>query len=156
MKSKTGEKQRGLFDHISHIRTKKSPDYFDTLSDSEKKSFNHYMICRVLSMDKSVIEEVAFVTKYFDKIDSRNFYILCCNIIPMTNRFFPYIKSKKNKYNEELVELVAKKFEVSTTEATEYIMQLFLDKHGTNILKDICSGFGKTDKEIKKLLEHED
>ena len=44
--NETTVKSRGLFDHINQIRNIKNPNYFDTLTDVEKKSFNHYMICR--------------------------------------------------------------------------------------------------------------
>ena len=35
-------KSKSLFDHINHIREVKSPNYFDTLSDGDLKSFNKY------------------------------------------------------------------------------------------------------------------
>jgi hypothetical protein len=49
-KSTTEEKNKGLFDHINHIRRDKSADYYSSLNETEKKSFNHYMIVRCLSM----------------------------------------------------------------------------------------------------------
>ena len=55
----------GLFDHINHIREVKNKDYYKSLSEEEKKSFNKYMIIRFLSMDVDIIEDVSFVSKYF-------------------------------------------------------------------------------------------
>ena len=58
-KKKTTEetiKVKGLFDHINHIREVKTPDYYNTLSDAEKTSFNKYMIVRFLSMDPDLVE----------------------------------------------------------------------------------------------------
>ena len=70
-KKKTAEdtiKVKGLFDHINHIREVKNPDYYNTLSDVEKTSFNKYMIVRFLSMDPDLVEEMAFISKYFQLI----------------------------------------------------------------------------------------
>lgn len=147
------EKSRGLFDHINHIRSIQSSDYFDTLNDAEKKTFNHYMICRFLSMDKSIIDEVSYISKYFNKIDSKNFYKLCCEIVPLKNRtFFSYVKGKKEDFSDELVSLLCKKFEVSSREAKEYLSYYTCNVHNRHELEKICKGFGLTDKEIKKLL----
>lgn len=157
MKAKTNNapttKVKGLFDHISHIRQIKSPDYFDKLTDDEKKSFNHYMICRVLSMDKSIIEEVSFISKYFSVIDSKNFYKLCCEVVPYSKGFFPYIKRKGEKINKDLLQLIIKKFNISLNTATEYYYLLSDTKHGIHELNEICKGYGHTEKEIKKLME---
>ena len=145
-------KQRGLFDHINHIRQSKSPDYLSTLNDGELKTFNHYMICRILSMDSSIIEEVALISKYFNKMDSGAFYKLCCEIVPSGRAFFPYIKRKGVKINKDLLEYVCNKFEVGMMIADEYCRMLYSTDAGIEELKSICRGYGLTDKETDKLV----
>ena len=85
-------KGKTIFDHINQIRNIKSESYFSTLSDEDKKTFNHYMICRFLSMDVRCIYEVSYLSKVFDKMDSKSFYRLCCELIP-PSKYTPYIKS---------------------------------------------------------------
>ena len=145
-------KTKGLFDHINHIRQVKNPDYLSTLNDGELKSFNHYMICRVLSMDSSIIEEMALLSKYFNKMDSNSFYKLCCEVVPGGRAFFPYIKRKGVKINNDLLEYVCKKFDVGSRIADEYCRILYSMDGGIDELKSICKAYGLTDKEVDKLV----
>ena len=57
-------KAKGLFDHINHVREKQDPDYFDKLSDADKKSWSNFMVCRFLSMQPELIDAVNQVQKY--------------------------------------------------------------------------------------------
>lgn len=145
-------KVKSLFDHVNAIRRDKNPNYFSTLSDSDKKTFNNYMILRCLSMDKSVIEEIAYISKYFDKMPPESFYKLCCEITPPTRNFFPYIKSKKEKYNDKLIECLTKKFDISTKEASLYCGIFYSIENGVDELIDILRGFGLTEKESNKIV----
>lgn len=147
-------KSKTLFDHINQIRNVKNVNYFETLTESDKKTFNHYMICRFLSMDQNCIEEVAYLCKVFDKMDSPTFYKLSCALIPST-KFTPYIKSKNVKFDKQLLEFVSRKFEISTTTAAEYCYVYTSIPNGIEELKKICSGFGMRDKDIDKILTTE-
>jgi hypothetical protein len=148
-------KSKTLFDHINQIRNIKNKKYFDTLSVNDKKSFNHYMICRFLSMDINSIDEVCYLSKVFDKIPSNLFYLLCCEIISPI-KFTPYIKSKKLKLNDDLIGFLSKKYDVSKHTADEYCRILLSTEHGKSELKDICSGYGLSDKEINKILKFDE
>ena len=53
-----GPKKKTLFDHINHLRGKKLPNYFETLTDEDKKTFVNYMVNRFLSMDMELIEVI--------------------------------------------------------------------------------------------------
>jgi hypothetical protein len=144
-------KAKTLFDHINQIRNVKSPDYFEKLTDGDKKSFNHYMICRFLSMDPSCIYEASYLSKVFDKMDSKSFYKVCCAIIPNA-RYTPYIKSSRKKINSELVGYIVSRFNVGSHEAEDYYRVLINLPTGLETLGEICKGYGKTDKEIDKIL----
>ena len=155
MKSKKqhdGVKKLGLFDHINHIRNVKDKDYFNNLSTEEKKSFNHYMIFRFLSMDSEIISEISFLSKYFDKIPSENLYKLLIEIIP-SKKYTPYIKKTKSNYTDELVEIISKYCEVGSRTSIQYLDTLFQSQYGIDEVKNICRKIGKSDKEISKLIK---
>lgn len=146
-------KSRGLFDHVKHIREIQDPNYYDSLSEEERKSFNKFMLLRALSMDSSVVEDMSYVSKYFSIIPEKQFYQLLIALIPKSRKFSPWIKSKKQKVNETLLDLLSKYYEVGYSEVEEYCTVLFKDEKGISSVVDICKLFGKTDKEIEKLLE---
>ena len=77
----------GPFDHVDEIYMRQRPDYFDTLSTSDKKSYNQYMINRIISMNVHQLPYVNYIQMY-----------------PVPNEchysFFRYIIPKKKQYNK--------------------------------------------------------
>lgn len=147
-------KSLGLFDHVKQIQQVQNPNYFKTLSDEDKKSFNHFMILRALSMNPSHLEDVGLLYRYFSIIPSPQFYQLLITLFPPDRRYYPWVKSKKkNKASEKLIGFVMTKFECSPKEAEEYIEILNYTPEGQTELFDVCRGFGLTNKEVDKLLE---
>ena len=63
------EKTRlGLFDHISAITEHQKPDYFDKLTDDDKKTWSNFLILRYLSMQPTwvdVVSEVQHMCKVY-------------------------------------------------------------------------------------------
>ena len=153
--NETTVKSRGLFDHINQIRNIKNPNYFDTLTDVEKKSFNHYMICRFLSMDPNVIDEVCYISKIFDKMDSKSFYKVCCEVIKPV-KFTPYIKSKNKKFNKLVLELISNKYQVSKTDANDYCEIMSKTDIGLTRLYEDCRSYGLEEKQIEKILNKDE
>lgn len=153
------EKQKGLtlFDHIKHIQKFQDPDYYTSLTDLDKKTFNHFMILRGLSMNPELLEIVALMYRYMDVIPSPQFYKTLISFIPPehSKAYHPWIKSKKNAYSDGLVELIARKFEVSHDDAIEYIKIYSLSDKGIQEMYEICRGFGLTDKEVESLLSND-
>lgn len=140
-------KAKGLFDHIRHIREVQDPKYFDTLTDSDKKSWNNYMICRFLSMEVGSIESVNEIQRY-SGLPAREFYKLCILITPKRRSFVPYIKSKNDsKWTSEIVDILRAYYSESGRNVVEY----------TDILTDddiqtIVGMYGINEKEFKKML----
>jgi hypothetical protein len=159
MKSKkTGIKEksktRGLFDHINHIRESKNVDYYQNLTDEEKKSFNKYMILRFLSMDKSIIEEMAFISKYFQVLPEEQFYQLMREVVPRGRKFCKYIKPSKSPINNTILECLCKKYEVGEKDASDYYsIYLSMGEKGLQELVELIGGFGYSEKEIKKFFK---
>lgn len=148
-----GPKAKKLFDHVKAIRQVQDPDYYNTLSEEDRKSFNHFMILRALSMDADMVETVAQLYQIFDKIPSPQFYQLLIAIVPKSMKFYPWIKSKKLKHNKLLLEYVAKRFQIAKYQANEYVNLLLRTEEGQNELVAICKSFGLEDKEVDELFE---
>lgn len=148
-----GPKRKSLFDHVKHIRQVQDPDYYVNLSEDDRKSFNHFMIVRALSMDSEILETMAQLYQIFDKIPSPQFYQLLIALTPKSMKFYPWIKSRKMKHSKELVSLVAKRFQVSSHQANEYINLLLRNEEGQAELVNICKAFGLEDKEVEALFE---
>jgi len=142
-----------LFDHVKHIRGVQDPEYYNNLSEENRKTFNHFMILRALSMDSHIVEEMAFLYRYFDKIPSPQFYTLLINLIPRQNRWVPWVKAKVVKHSNELLTVVANHFKVSKRQANEYINVMIQSDDGAEKLVDLCQYEGVSDKEIETLFE---
>jgi len=146
-------KAKNIFEHISGITDKKAP--WDILSDLDKKSFTPYIINRWLSMNMDFIEIVNELQRYtIGQISPEETYKLYYDILPKQKQFNKYIKGKKaDKYNQKLVEMLSQHFAVSEKEAQDYI-DIYTEKD-INALRDIIKKYGKTDKEVDKLLKPE-
>ena len=145
-------KSRGLFDHINHIREVKSPDYYQSLTESEKNTFNKYMLLRVLSMDSDIIEEMSFISKYFQNIPNDHFYKLLIDIVPKGRRFSKYIKKSTGNVNETILTCICDKFKIGQKDAIDYYKVFVTDEKGTKELVNLVECFGYTEKEIVKML----
>ena len=140
-----------IFDHLSHITEKKTP--WDKLSEADQKSFSPYLINRWLSMNMDLIEIVDMFQQYtIGELDRKHVYQLYQELLPKRKMYNKYIKAKdSDKYNKELLEFIAKHYQISIREATEYVaMMLDIDKES---VVDILRKYGKTDKEIKSLMK---
>ena len=145
------DKKATIFDHLSFITDKKRP--WDTLSDVDKKAFVPYLINRWLSMNWQLVEIVNELQKYtIGQLSPKEVYQLYYDFLPKQRQFNKYIKGKKDdKYNAELIELIAMHFQISEKEASEYIeLYLLIDK---DALVSIVKMYGKPDQEVKKLLK---
>lgn len=147
-----GPKKKTLFDHINHIREKKTENYFDTLTDEDKKTFVNYMVNRFLSMDINLIEVIDQLQKHAVGLKPKDYYRVLREVVPQGRAFHKYIKSaKEEKNNSELVSLVSEHFEVSKQHADEYIDLFKSSSDGQAELEELCVKYGKEPKEIKKL-----
>ena len=53
------QKAKTFFDHLNNITAIQNPDYYDKLSDEDRKSWSNFMIHRFLSMNYDYIELIA-------------------------------------------------------------------------------------------------
>ena len=73
-------KRKSLFDHINQITTTQNPNYWDEISDEDKKSWSNYMVNRFLSMNSDWMELVNELQKY--NLQPKELYKLYTNILP--------------------------------------------------------------------------
>jgi len=144
-------KGKELFDFISGITENQSSDFFDNLTESEKKKYktSRYMIHRFLSMNSNFLPVVNEIQKYTN-IPDRCHYLFLTNILPRGRQYNKYIKgAKEDKYESWMVSLIAKHYHVSLAEAIQYIEIYYLqDKEG---LRKICENYGIDNKTLKKV-----
>jgi hypothetical protein len=143
----TLSKVKGLFDHVDAIYTNQKSDYFTSLSDADKKSYNNYMVNKFLSMNPHQLPFVNELQKY--TVSPELHYAFFSRVIPRGKQFNKYIKGKKeNSYETWLVDLVREHYCISTVEAIDYLDIFY--KHDKRELRKLCQMYGKTEKELKK------
>jgi hypothetical protein len=123
------------------------------LTDVEKKGFSKYTLLMGLSMDVSSIDTMAYLSKYLEVIPDKQFYTACCDLTPAGKKYCKWIKSNGVKFNNELLELLSSHLQIGMDEIKDYCKMLFKDERGISYINDICKKYGKTDKEIERLLE---
>jgi len=148
LKAKKINKTATIFDHLANITWKKTP--WNTLNEASQKSFSPYLINRWLSMNPDLIEIVDMFQQYtIGPLSKKHVYQLYLDFLPKAKMFAKYIKGKKmNKYNKDLVTVIANHYQIARIEAEQYI-DLMEQSEITELLKR----YGKQEKEIKILLK---
>ena len=143
-------KNKGLFDHITHITQKQTKGYWDSLNETEKKQWSNYMIHRFLSMKMEYVDVVNEIQRY--NLKPKDLYKLYTNVLPKKKEWLKYVKGKKSmKHPQWLLEIVAKHYESSIVEAHEYVEVFYTTEQNKANLKTILQKYGADPKEIKKL-----
>jgi hypothetical protein len=147
------EKTRlGLFDHISAVTEKQDPNYFNTISVEDKKTWTNYLIFRYLSMNYDFVEFLAEIQPLVETLEAEQFYKVMIDVIPKKKYYLKYMKGKKSAdYEKWLIELVAKDNQVSTLQAEEYLDILYSTKNGKGEILNLCQKYGTPEKEISSL-----
>jgi hypothetical protein len=151
------EKQVGktLFDHIKAVTQYQDPDYFDKLSDLDKKTWSNFMIQRFLSMNSDWTEFISEVDSIIlgNQLKPELAYQIYISMIPKSNVFLKYIKSSvENKFPKELIDIFCLYYEISREESTEYLSILSeIDPQNIEITH-MLEMYAFDEKEIKKIL----
>ena len=144
-------KSKSLFDCIADVTFKKTD--VNTYTENDWKVYNPYMIHRFLSMNKDLVGIMNLIQKYYT-LDKKIHYILLSDILPKQKFFTKYIKGKKvDKYNAELIKLIARHYEIPKDQAIEYIDMFMRTNGGINHMHKLLEMYGKSKKEIKGLLK---
>jgi len=102
-----------------------------------------------------LIETIDLFQRYtIGPLSKKHVYQLYYDILPKANVRAKYIKGKKvDKYNKELVKFITSHYECSIHEAESYISLFKSTNGGHRHLTALLKMYGKTEKEIKKLLK---
>ena len=143
-------KRKNLFDHINAITSQQHSNYWDEITDEDKKSWSNYMVNRFLSMKMEWVEFVNEVQKY--PLKPKELYKLYTNVLPKGKQWLKYIKGDKEmKYPKWVYETVAKHLQISIREASDAVDMYELSHGGQTELIDILIKYGRTVEEIHKI-----
>jgi hypothetical protein len=141
-----------LFSHINAITHGKDPMYWDKLDESDRRTWSTYMILRFLSMKPEWIGLISEVQPYLQDAPPRVVYIALMNLIPKNKGFIKYIKPNGNyEYENWIVDLVSKYYDVSKTQSAEYLNILYKTNQGKLKIKEMAQSYGTDPKSISKL-----
>ena len=143
-------KKKSLFDHIKQITDVQNPNYWNDISDDDKKSWSNYMVNRFLSMKMEWVDFVNEVQRY--PLEPKELYKVYTDILPKKRQWLKYVKGdKKMKYPNWVYEIVSKHLQCSLREAKEAVETYEMSYGGQAELVDILIKYGKTEDECRKI-----
>ena len=139
------DKTKNIFDWLQHITLYKTSS--SEFTDNDCENFNSYMVHRFISMSPYYVEVADYAQSMLPTMKKQiyNFYR---EMIPKRKVWLQYIKSKTKTVNKDLIEDIAKYYEVGVTDATSYFEVMTKEE-----ISIILNELGKDSKEIKKLLK---
>lgn len=141
-----------LFDHIKAITQDQKLDYWDRLSDQDRKTWSNYMILRFLSMKYDWLPLISELQFLLQDLPPKQMYLALIDLLPKGREYLKYINGKKStKHPDWLVECMKKRFECTKKQAIDYLEILYAIENGQSEIKKIAEDFGTDPKEIKKL-----
>ena len=149
---KTGKKslikKKSLFDHIKQITSVQTPNYWEEISDEDKKSWSNYMTHRFLSMKMEWVELVNEFQKY--NLKPKELYKLYTNILPKGNQWLKYTKGRNQMAQPDwLIYIVANHEQVSKKEAYDMVEMYMLTEGGMLELGQLAQKWGVEPKKIE-------
>lgn len=144
------EEKKGatIFDFIGGLTDKKKE--WNKWSESDQKKFSVFIVNRWLSMRMELTELInEFQTYTIGLLRPQETYKLYHELLPNNKAFAKYIKGKsEDKYDAALISQIAEHYQVSKSEATDYVD--LMDKMQC---ERILTMYGYSDGEKKKLLK---
>jgi len=141
-----------LFDHIKAVTNDQNPKYWESLDESDKKTWSNYMIIRFMTMNPDWVELISEVQPYLQEAPPKAVYKALIGVIPKSRAFLKYMKAASSEtYEQWVVDLVAKYYGVSLMEAEDYLHILYKSHTGKLHIKEIAESFGTDTKSITKL-----
>ncbi len=143
-------KKKNLFQHLNQVTTRQNPDYWNTLTEEDKKTWSNYMIHRFLSMKMEWVEVVNELQKY--KLQPKDLYKLYINILPKGKQFLKYTKRKNQMdYPNWEINVIRNHLECSRKEAIEALDMYMLTEGGMLEIREILVKWGIDEAKIEEL-----
>ena len=142
-------KKKSLFDHIKEITSVQKSDYWEMISEEDKKTWSNYMVHRFLSMKMEWVELVNELQKY--NLKPKDLYKLYTNVLPKGKQWLKYTKGRNQmEHPQWLINLVAVHMKSSKKEAYDAVEMYMLTEGGMLELGEICRKYGVEPKKIEK------
>ncbi len=137
-----------IFDFIGGVTDKKKS--WDKWSETDQKRFSPFIVNRWLSMRMELTELVnEFQTYTIGLLRPQETYKLYYELLPNNKAFAKYIKGKsEDKFDKELVTQIAEHYQVSKSEAADYVE--LMDKTSC---ERILTMYGYSEGDKKKMLK---
>ena len=141
-------KGASIFDFIGGLTDKKKS--WDKWSETDQKRFAPFIVNRWLSMRMELTELVNELQVYtIGQLRPQETYKLYHELLPSNKAFSKYIKGKaEDKYEASLINQIAEHYQVSKSEAVDYIELM-----NKETLDRIISMYGYSEGDKKKLLK---
>lgn len=110
---------KNLFNHLNELTQGNNENYYNELTETEKKTWSSYIIHRFLSMSSRYIHIVNFIQQF--TLTDKHLFKLYHKILPKNRTFLRYIKSKNKTEKDELVNAMARSQELSTHEIKQQL-----------------------------------
>ena len=134
-------KRKNLFDHIKQITAVQNPNYWEEISDEDKKTWSNYMTHKFLSMKMEWVDLVNELQKY--NLKPKELYKLYTNVLPKGKQWLKYTKGRNQMAHPNwLINVVSLHEEVSKKEATEMIEMYYLTEGGMLELGQLAQKWG--------------
>ena len=147
---KSSIKRKSLFDHVNAVTSEQHPNYWNEITDDDKKTWSNFMVNRFLSMKPEWIEFVNEVQKH--PLKPKELYKVYIDILPKKKQWLKYIKGgKKMKYPKWVYEIVVKDLQCSMREASDAVDMYEISAGGQAELADMLFKYGTEEKEVRKL-----
>lgn len=144
-----------LIDHLKQVKQYKKSGWWESLNEKERKNWSTFMINKFLSMNPdwcSLINEFQHLTMEMPDEAVHDLYV---EIIPQDRRFYPYVKKKKSKSEDEpfswIIEYLQDYYECSEDEAKMYYKIFTKNDQSKEGLSEIMNMYPLTDKQEKEL-----
>ena len=144
----TEKKSATIFDFINGITHEKKE--WQEWADHDQKLFSPFIVNRFLSMRMELTDVINELQRYtVGLLTPRDTYRLYHDFLPTNKTFAKYIKgNKEDKYDKGLVQQVAEHYQVSLTEATDYV-----DLMSRDSCAFLLQRYGYPEKEIKTMIK---
>ena len=142
------KKAATIFDFINGITHEKKE--WKQWSQHHQKQFSPFIINRFLSMRMELTDIINELQRYtIGLLSPRDTYRLYHGILPTNKTFAKYIKGEKeDKYEKQLVRQIAEHYQISLSEATDYV-----DLMSRDSCAFLLQRYGYQEKEIKQLVK---
>jgi hypothetical protein len=127
------------------ISTDKKP--WDQLTKQEQKEFDVFIVNKMLATNQDYVELVNLMQMHHNMSKEQS-YVMFLRLLPQKKIYIDYIKSKTEKVNKELLEILSKHYEISN-----YSARLYYNGMSKDNTLELLTKLGYDDKQISKLLK---